>query len=88
MVLLYYTIIDFHLFYNGAVDIQIWSPQTRSQCKVSETQVTVEDCSPSVLKQNTGRIYVGPISIYREVGIYSKTLYVLFFIMCISMFHS
>ena len=36
--LLSYTIIDFHLFYDGAVDIQIWDPRTRSQCIVSDTQ--------------------------------------------------
>ena len=34
----------FHLFYDGAVDIQIWAPLTRSQCKVSDNQVTVKAC--------------------------------------------
>ena len=38
------TIVDFHLFYDGAVDIQIWA----SQCKVSDTQVTVKACGPLV----------------------------------------
>ena len=38
------TIVDFHLFYDGAVDIQIWALLTRSQCKVSDTQVTVKAC--------------------------------------------
>ena len=42
MMLLSYTIIDFHLFYDGAVDIQIWAPLTRSQYKVSDTQVIVK----------------------------------------------
>ena len=31
MMLLSYTIIDFHLFYDDAIDIQIWAPLTRSQ---------------------------------------------------------
>ena len=47
--LLSYTIIDFHLFYDGAVDIQIWASLTRSQCKVSETQVIVKAYGPLVL---------------------------------------
>ena len=48
MMLLSYTIIDFHLFYDGTVDIQILAPLTRSQCKVSDTQVTVKTCGPLV----------------------------------------
>ena len=47
--LLSYTIVDFHLFYDGAVEIQILAPLTRSQCKVSDTQVTVNACGPLVL---------------------------------------
>ena len=43
------TIVDFHLFYDGAVDIQIWALLTWSQCKVSETQVTVKACGPLVI---------------------------------------
>ena len=35
--LLSYTIVDF----NGAVDMQTCAPLTRSQCKVSDTQVTI-----------------------------------------------
>ena len=31
------------------VDIQIWAPLTRSQCKISDTQVTVKVCGPLVL---------------------------------------
>ena len=42
------SIIDFHLFYDGAVDKQIWAPPTRSQCKVCDTQVTVKACGPLV----------------------------------------
>ena len=54
MMLLSYTIIEIHLRYDGAVDIQIWAPLTRSQCKVSDIQVTVEACGPlvSFYKQN------------------------------------
>ena len=47
--LLSYTIVDFHLFHDGAVDIQILAPLTRSQCKVSDTQVTVKACGPLVI---------------------------------------
>ena len=36
------------LFYNGAVDMQICALLTRSQCKVSDTQVTVKACGPLV----------------------------------------
>ena len=50
MMLLSDTIVDFHLFYVGAVDIQIWALLTRSQCKVSDTQVTVKACGPLVLR--------------------------------------
>ena len=45
--LLSYTIVDFYLFYNGAVDMQIRA-LTRSQCKVCDTQVTVKACGPLV----------------------------------------
>ena len=48
MMLLSDIIVDFHLFYDGAVDIQIWALLTRSQCKVSDTQVTVKACGPLV----------------------------------------
>ena len=52
MMLLSDTIVDFHLFYDGAVDIQIWALLTKSQCKVSDTQVTVKACGPLVLCRN------------------------------------
>ena len=48
MVLLSDTIVDFHLFYDGAVDIQIRALLTRSQCEVSDTQVTVKAHGPLV----------------------------------------
>ena len=48
MMLLSDTIVDFHLFYDWAVDIQIWALLTRSQCKVSDSQVTVKACGPLV----------------------------------------
>ena len=35
-------IVDFYLFYDGAVDIQILAILTRSQHKVSDTKVTVK----------------------------------------------
>ena len=46
--LLSYTIVDFHLFYDEAVDINICAPLTRSQCKVCDTQVTVKVCGSLV----------------------------------------
>ena len=49
MMLLSDTIVDFHLFYDGAVDIQIWALLTRSQCKVSDTQVSVKAHGPLVI---------------------------------------
>ena len=49
------TIVDFHLFYDWAVDIQIWALLTRSQCKVSDTQVTVKACGPLVFILSTMR---------------------------------
>ena len=50
MMLLSDTIVDFHLFYDGAVDIQIWALLTRGQCKVSDTQVTVKAHGPLVMR--------------------------------------
>ena len=49
MMLLSDTIVDFHLFYDGDVDIQIWPLLTRSQGKVSDTQVTIKACGPLVI---------------------------------------
>ena len=46
--LLSYTMVDYHLSYDGAVDIQISTLMTRSQFKVSDTQVTVKACGPLI----------------------------------------
>ena len=46
------TIVDFHLFYDEDVDIQIWPLLTKSQCKVSDTQVTIKACGPLVDKRH------------------------------------
>ena len=32
-----YVIIDSYLFYDGAVDMQIWALLTKSQCRVYDT---------------------------------------------------
>ena len=50
MMVLSYSMFDFQLFYDGAVDIQILAPLTRSRCKVSDTKVTVKACGPLVFK--------------------------------------
>ena len=42
------TIVDFHIFYDEAVDIQIRAPLTSSHCKVGDTQVTVKALGPLV----------------------------------------
>ena len=65
--LLSYTIVDFHLFNDGAVDIQIWAPPTRSQCKVCDTQVTVKACGPLVPDRIEKRLYM----VYVHVTVYS-----------------
>ena len=36
----------FYLFYDGAADMQIWALLTRSQCRVSDTQVTIKALGP------------------------------------------
>ena len=46
--LLSYTIVDFHLFFDEAVDTPLGAPLKRSQCKDSDTQVTVKACVPLV----------------------------------------
>ena len=40
----------FIYYFNGAVDMQICALLTRSQCKVSDTQVTVKACGPLVIE--------------------------------------
>ena len=32
----------FYLFFDGPVDMKIWVPRTRIQCRLSYTQVTVK----------------------------------------------
>ena len=46
IMLLSYPIVDSYLFYDGVVDMQLWFLLTRSQCRVSDTQVTVKVCGP------------------------------------------
>ena len=41
-------IVDFYLFSDGSVDMQIWTLLSRSQCRVSDTEVTVKACGPLV----------------------------------------
>ena len=64
--LLSYTIVDFylHVFYNGDVDMQICALLTKSQCKVSDNQVTpvtVKTCrsllsSPDLARTSFSRV--------------------------------
>ena len=42
MMLLSYAIVEFYLFYDGAVEMQIWALLKRSQCRVSDIQMTVK----------------------------------------------
>ena len=55
--LLSYTIVDFYLFNNGAVDMQMYALLTRTQCKVSNTQVTVKACGPLVGLASAPRVF-------------------------------
>ena len=41
-------IVDFYFFYDWGVDMQIWALLTRSECRVSDTQVTFKACGPLV----------------------------------------
>ena len=50
IMLLSNAIVDFYLFYNGVVHMIIWVPLTRSQCRVSDAQVTPIACGPLVLQ--------------------------------------
>ena len=43
-------IVDFYLFYDEAVDMQIWALLTRSQSRFSDTQVIVKARGYLVLK--------------------------------------
>lgn len=42
--LLTYAIINFYLFYDGAVNMQIWVLLTRNHCRLSDTQITIKAC--------------------------------------------
>ena len=45
---LLYAIVNFYLFYNGDIDMQIWFLLTWNLCKVSAAQVTVNICGPII----------------------------------------
>ena len=45
IMLLSYDIVDFHFFYDGLLML-IWALLTRSQCRVSDTQVTIKAHRP------------------------------------------
>ena len=44
MMLLSYSIGFLNLFFDGAVDMQIWTLLTKSLCRVSDTRVTGKAC--------------------------------------------
>ena len=46
--LLSYAVVEFYLFYDGAVDMQIWASLTRRLCRVSDTQVIGKARGPLV----------------------------------------
>ena len=48
---------DFYLFNDRAVDMQIWAPLTKSEFRVSDTQVTVKACGLVVSKVRLLRVY-------------------------------
>ena len=47
--LLSYAIADFHLFYDGPVDLRTQVHLTKSHCRVSDTQLTVKAYGSNVL---------------------------------------
>ena len=49
-------IVVFNSFYDGLVDMQIWAPVTRSQCKVSDIQVTIKAFGPLIYYTFTNEI--------------------------------
>ena len=49
--LLSYVSVDCFLFYDGAAEMQIWALLTESQCRVSDTQVTVMALGPRFQKE-------------------------------------
>ena len=44
------SIVDFHLFYDGLVVMQLRTLLTRSPCRVSDTQITVKAHVPLVFR--------------------------------------
>ena len=44
-----YASVDFYLFYDEPVDMQIWDLLTRIEYRASNTQVTIKACGPLVL---------------------------------------
>ena len=48
MMLRSYCIVDFYVFYDGAIDMKIWALLTRSQCGVFDTQVIIKAHGPIV----------------------------------------
>ena len=49
--------VDFYLFYDGHLDMQIEVLLTRSQCRVSVTQVSVKAHGPLIIVSLSCRIY-------------------------------
>ena len=45
-------VVDFYLFYDGDVDMQIWVLQTMNKGRASDTQVIVKACGPLVRKMS------------------------------------
>ena len=48
MMLRSYCIVDFYVFYDGAIDMKIWALLTRSQWGVFDTQVIIKARGPIV----------------------------------------
>ena len=47
-----YATVDIHLFYDVAADMQIKALLTRSQCRVSDTHITVKALGPLVFNDD------------------------------------
>ena len=48
--MLSYSTVEFYLFYDGAVDMQIWALLTRGQGKKYDTKVTVKNYGSLVME--------------------------------------
>ena len=48
--MLSYSTVDLYLFYDGAVDMQIWALLTRGQGKNYDTKVTIKNYGPLVME--------------------------------------